>query len=89
MLLKKFYYDVLTTLLVEIQETLNSRPMTYLSDEHNDEANTRSHLLYGRNISKQDLMQIDYREPKTQSNSRREWNLLLIILIIVFMKNIF
>ena len=26
MLLKKFYYDVLTTLLVEIQETLNSRP---------------------------------------------------------------
>ena len=89
MLLKKFYYDVLTTLLVEIQETLNSRPMTYLSDEHNDEANTRSHLLYGRNISKQDLMQIDYRELKTQSNSRREWNLLLIILIIVFMKNIF
>ena len=72
MLLKKFYYDVLTTLLVEIQETLNSRPMTYLSDEHNDEANTRSHLLYGRNISKQDLMQIDYREPKTQSKSRRE-----------------
>ena len=48
MLLKKFYYDVLTTLLVEIQETLNSRPMTYLSDEHNDEANTRSHLLYGK-----------------------------------------
>ena len=62
MLLKKLYYDVLTTLLVEIQETLNSRPMTYLSDEHNDEANTRSHLLYGRNTSKQNLMHIDYRE---------------------------
>ena len=62
MLLKKFYYDVLTTLLVEVQETLNSRPMTYLSDEHNDEANTRSYLLYGRNISKQNLMHIDYRE---------------------------
>ena len=62
MLLKKFYYDVLTTLLVEIQETLNSRPMTYLSDEHNDEANTRSHLLYGRNISKQNLTHLDYRE---------------------------
>ena len=61
MLLKKFYYDVLTTLLVEIQETLNSRPMTYLSDEHNDEANTRSYLLYGRNISKQNLMHIDYK----------------------------
>ena len=62
MLLKKFYYDVLTTLLVEIQETLNSRSMTYLSEEHIDEADTRSHLLYGRNISKQNLMHIDYRE---------------------------
>ena len=33
MLLKKLSYDVLTTLLVEIEETLNSRPMTYLSDD--------------------------------------------------------
>ena len=62
MLLKKLYYDVLTTLLVEIQETLNSRSMTYLSEEHIDEVDTRSHLLYGRNISKQNLMHIDYRE---------------------------
>ena len=51
MLLKKPHY-VLTTLLVEIEQTLNSRPMTYLSDEHNDQAITPSHLLYGRNISK-------------------------------------
>ena len=29
-------YDELTTLLAEIEQTLNSRPMTYLSDEHND-----------------------------------------------------
>ena len=90
MLLKKLYYDVLTTLLVEIQETLNSRPMTYLSDEHNDEAIIPPHLLYGRNISKWNIMHIDYREQtKTHSNSTRESSLLLIISIIVFMKNIF
>ena len=35
MLLKKFYYDVLTTLLVDLlnEKTLNSRPMTFYSDE--------------------------------------------------------
>ena len=60
--MKKLYYDVLTTLLVEIQETLNSRPMTCLSDEQNDDANTWSQLLYERNISKQNLMHINYRE---------------------------
>ena len=45
-------YDERTTLLAEIEQTLNSRPMTHLSDEHNDEAIIPSHLLYERNISK-------------------------------------
>ena len=70
MLLKKLYY-VITTLLDEIEETLNSRPMMYLSDEQNDEANTRSHLLYGRNISKQNLMHIDYRG-RTAENTEQQ-----------------
>ena len=39
-------YDKLRTLLAEILQTLNSRPMTYLSYEHNDEATTPCHLLY-------------------------------------------
>ena len=37
-------HDELATLLAEIEQTLNSRPMTYLSDEHDDEAITR--LIY-------------------------------------------
>ena len=37
MLLKKLSYDVFTTLLVEIEEALNNRPMTYLSYEYNDQ----------------------------------------------------
>ena len=71
MFLKKLSYDVLTTLLVEIEETLNSRPMTYLSNEHNDQAITLSHLLYGRNISKQNLMHIDYRG-RTAENTEQQ-----------------
>ena len=70
MLLKKLHY-VLTTLLVEIEQTLNSRPMTYLSDEHNDQSITPSHLLYGRNISKQNLMHIDCRG-RTAENTEQQ-----------------
>ena len=55
-------YDELTILLAEIEQTLNSRPMMYLSNEHNDEAITPSHLLYGWNTSKRNIVHIDYRE---------------------------
>ena len=49
-------YDELTTLLVEIEQTLNTRPLTYLSDNNDDEAITPSHLLYGRNIARRYFM---------------------------------
>ena len=66
-------YDELTTLLAEIEQTLNSRPMTYLSDEHNDEAITPSHLLYGKNISKPNIIiHIDYRE-HTAENTQQQY----------------
>ena len=78
MLLKKLHY-VLTTLLVEIEQTLNSRPMTYLSDEHNDQAITPSHLLYGRNISKQNLMHIDCRGRTAENTEQQQERVKLII----------
>ena len=40
-------YDELTTLLIEIEQTLNTRPLIYLSDNNENEAITPSHLLYG------------------------------------------
>ena len=46
--------------------------MTYLSDEHKDEAITPSHLLYGRNISKRNIMHIDYRE-NTAENTQQQY----------------
>ena len=46
----KVNYDELVTVLVEIENMINSRPLTYLSDE-NMEVITPYHLLYGRNIA--------------------------------------
>ena len=41
----KLYYDELSTLLVEIEAVINSRPLTYLSAEDLDEPLTPSHFL--------------------------------------------
>ena len=40
-------FDELATLLTEIGRTLNTRPLTYLSDSNEDEKITPSNLLYG------------------------------------------
>lgn len=44
-------YEEVNTILVEIENSLNSRPLTYISDENYDEALTPYHLLHGRNIN--------------------------------------
>ena len=46
----KLYYDELSTVLVEIEAVINSRPLTYLSAEDLDEPLTPSHFLCGRRI---------------------------------------
>ena len=78
MLLKKLYY-VLTTLTVEIEQTLNNTPMKYLSYEYNDQAITRFHLLYGRNISKQNLMHIGYRGCTAKNTEQQQKRVKFII----------
>ena len=46
----KLTFDELNTVLIEIEGTLNSRPLTYLYDEL-EEALTPSHLLFGHRLS--------------------------------------
>ena len=46
----KLAFDELNTLLVEIELTLNSKPLTYLYDEL-EEVLTPSHLLVGYRLS--------------------------------------
>ena len=43
--------DELTTVLVEVEATLNSRPLTYQHEEFDSQVLTPSHLLVGRRIS--------------------------------------
>jgi hypothetical protein len=47
----KLTYDELLTTLVEIEGTLNSRPLTYAYDEVGVEVLTPSHLIFGRRLS--------------------------------------
>ena len=46
----KLNYDELHTVLVEVEGTLNCRPLTYVSSDDPEEPLTPSHLMYGRRI---------------------------------------
>ena len=43
-------FDEMSTLLTEVESTLNSRPLTYEYNEVEEEVLTPSHLIYGRRI---------------------------------------
>ena len=43
----KLKFEELRTLLVQIENMMNTRSLTYLSDENCDEHSTPSHLIYG------------------------------------------
>ena len=42
--------DQLNTVLIEIENIINSSPLTHISEEHFEESLTPYHLIYGRNI---------------------------------------
>ena len=44
-------HDELSTVLTEVEGTLNSRPLTYYGDDVEEQALTPSHLIIGRRIS--------------------------------------
>ena len=46
----RLYYNDLSTVLVEVEAVINSRPLTYISAEDLDEPLTPSHFLCGRRV---------------------------------------
>ena len=44
-------FDKPLTVLIEVEATLNSRPLTYDYDSPNDEVLTPAHLMYGRRLT--------------------------------------
>ena len=52
----KLNFEELHTVLVQIENMMNARPLTYLSEENCDEHITPSHLMYGRNINRRNIV---------------------------------
>ena len=52
----KLNFEELHTVLVQIENMMNTRPLTYLSEENCDEHITPSHLMYGRNINRRNIV---------------------------------
>ena len=67
----KFTYDELATVLVEVEATLNSCPISYLSSEDLDEPLTPSHLLVGHCILSLPVPLTDKEDPNFVHVSNR------------------
>ena len=65
----KLTFDELRTVLVEVEATLNDRPLTYEYDEVGSEVLTPSHLIYGRRITSLPDGKMVAGEDVTKSNS--------------------
>ena len=65
-------YDELITVLTETEVMVNSRPLTYLSEEGNTEAITPFHLLHGRNIAAAREMNLIQRDVNTRFGESSE-----------------
>ena len=73
-------YDKLITLLIEIEQTWNIRPLTYLPDSNNDETITPSHLLCGQNIARRNFMNFVTENCEQQNTLLNKYKQLKMIL---------
>ena len=48
-------YEEMNTVLIDIEQTLNSRPLTYVEEDNHQETLTPFHLLYGRDINTENI----------------------------------
>lgn len=73
-------FDELVTVLVEVEATLNSRPLTYEDEEVSTEVLTPSHLIYGRQINSLPGEQRDSIEDSDKLNSVTRFNYITKVL---------
>ena len=55
-------FEVLNTVIVQIEKCVNSRILTYLSEEHEDTVITPNHLIYGRDIDRNESVHHEFHE---------------------------
>ena len=77
-------FDELLTVLVEVEGTLNSRPLTYDYNEVEHEVLTPSHLIFGRRI--QSMPDEIAEEPEENENSCSERFRYLTVKLVHFWK---
>ena len=58
----KLNFEELHTVFVEIEKCVSSRPLTYLSEKHEDTGITPNHLIYGRDIDRNNKVQHEFNE---------------------------
>ena len=67
-------FDELLTVLVEVEGTLNCRPLTYEYNNPEGEVLTPAHLIYGRRL--QSLPEVTEEEDESESNCARRYKYL-------------
>ena len=68
----KLNFEELNTVISEIEKCVNSRPLTYLSEEHEDTIITTNHLIYGRDIDRNKSVQHDFHELSGNDMRKRQ-----------------
>ena len=69
----KLTFDELLTAVIEIEGTLNSRPLTYSYDEINEEVLTPSHLIYGRRLKSLPDENVVVEEEENETNCSKRF----------------
>ena len=65
-------FEELNTVIIEIEKCVNSRPLTYLSEEHEDTVITPNHLIYGRDIDRNESVQHEFNELSGDDMRKRQ-----------------
>ena len=68
----KLNFEEVNTVIIEIEKCVNSRPLTYLSEEHEDTVITPNHLIYGRDIDRNESVQHEFNELSGDDMRKRQ-----------------
>ena len=66
-------YDEILKILIEIESIINSRPLTYMSNNHDESFITPYHLIYGRHINEK-CYKYDARNEITSDQIRENFS---------------
>ena len=66
-------YDEMLTILIEIESIINSLPLTYMSDNHDERFTRPFHVIYGRHINEK-CYKYDARNEIISNQSREDFS---------------